>query len=167
MGGGGGAVWWWWWFVGDEPPPPPNSATTRIANPLFQDFRLGDVDAPRFVALLQVVDPGLLGEFTTGGRPTGATPLHLLVSGKDKELERVEIIKEMLRLSASPSLKMRSNGASPLHRAAGTGAKHIVQELLSARAHVNAVNNAGATPLDACYRSSGEAATFINLFNSI
>ena len=129
----------------------------------MEDFRLGTVDAQRLIALLRVVDPALLSEFTTGGRPPGATPFHMVCSGQDKQAERVEIIKEMLRLSASPSLKMRSNGATPLHRAAGSGARDVVEELLRSRAHVNLQNEAGATPLDACYRSSGKAAIFMKM----
>ena len=130
----------------------------------MEDFRLGRVDAHRLIALMKVADPRLLSEFTTGGRPAGATPLHMICSGVDNQVERVMILKEMIRLSASPSLKMRSNGATPLHRAAGTGATLVVQELLAARAHVNAQNDAGATPLDACYKSSGEAAYFLKMF---
>ena len=124
-----------------------------------KDFRLGTIDAIRFIALLQVVDNGALSEFTTGGRPSGVAPIHMICSGKDKQPERVDIIREVVRLSASPSLKVKGNESSPLHRAAGTGADKIVEELLRAGAHVNAVNDAGATPYDAALSCSEQAAT--------
>ena len=132
----------------------------------MQDLRTGRISCQRLMALLQVVDPGLLDECTLSGRPTGASPLHLLVAGKDHELERVEILQEMIRLTASPSMGMRSNGASPLHRAAGTGAKWIVKGLLTARAHVNALNDNGATPLDMCYLSNRKVAALMTIFTA-
>ena len=143
----------WWWFVGDSSAAAAVVAP-RIAQPM-QEFRKGNVDGQMLISLLQVVDPALLSEFTTNGRPAGATPFHLICNASDKELERVEVMREMIRLSASPSLKMRTNGATPLHRAAGSGARHIVEELLAVRAQVNLANNAGATPLDACSGSNG------------
>ena len=84
-------------------------------------------------------------------------PIHMLCSGKDHEQERCSLLREMIRLSASPSLKERTKGASPLHRAAGTGAVEIVRTLIELRAHINQPNDAGATPLDAAKRSNTEA----------
>ena len=81
----------------------------------------------------------------------------MVCNGADKAAERCESLREMVRLSASPSLKMKSNGASPLHRAAGTGAIEITKLLIELGAHVNAKNDAGATPLDAATKSSAKA----------
>ena len=107
--------------------------------------------------LMRSVNPLLLEEFTRGGRPAGVAPIHLVCSGKDHEAERCAILREMVRLSASPSLKEKTKGASPLHRAAGTGACELVRILLELGAHVNAVNDAGATPVDSASNSNAQA----------
>ena len=107
--------------------------------------------------LMRSVNPLLLEEFTRGGRPAGVAPIHLVCSGKDHELERCAILREMVRLSASPSLKEKTKGASPLHRAAGTGACELVKALIDVGAHVNALNDAGATPVDAASHSNAQA----------
>ena len=111
------------------------------------------------MAILRSCGPALLHEFTTGGRPAGVAPIHMLCSGRDHESERVDILREMLRLSASPSIKNKSNGATPLHRAAGTGSIALVEALLQVGAHVNATNNALATPFDAAL-SNGKVCIF-------
>ena len=103
------------------------------------------------------VDPALLSEFTRGGQPTGVAPIHLVCSGRDHEEERCMILREMLRLAASPSIKVKDSGATALHRAAGTGAAKILETLLQSKAHVNVQNAGGATPLDAATGSSKEA----------
>ena len=107
--------------------------------------------------LLRQVNPLMLDEYTRGGRPTGVTPLHMLCSGRDHEQERQMILREMIRLAASPSIRERTKGASPLHRAAGSGAVETVRTLIELRAHINQPNDQGATPLDAARRSSWEA----------
>ena len=99
--------------------------------------------------LMRNVPPSMINEFTSGGRPTGVAPIHLACNGKDHQPERCTIIHEMVRLSASPSLKVKGSGASPLHRAAGTGACDIVKVLIELGAHVSQTNEAGATPVDA------------------
>ena len=109
------------------------------------------------VLLLNQVDPALLSEFTYGGRPTGVAPIHMICSGRDHEEERCMILREMIRLAASPSIKERTKGASPLHRAAGSGAVETVRTLIELRAHINQPNDQGATPLDAAKKSSWEA----------
>ena len=107
--------------------------------------------------LMRNVPPSMINEFTSGGRPTGVAPIHLACNGKDHQPERCTIIHEMVRLSASPSLKVKGSGASPLHRAAGTGACDIVKVLLELGAFVNQTNGAGATPVDAARGSNTEA----------
>ena len=67
------------------------------------------------------------------------------------------MLREIVRLSASPSLKEKTKGASPLHRAAGTGACMLVQTLIELGAFVNQPNDAGATPWDAAHGSSEKA----------
>ena len=126
-------------------------------NPIGEDFRNSEVDAKTVVLLLNQVDPALLSEFTSGGRPTGAAPIHMVCSGRDHEEERCMILREMIRLAASPSIKVKESGATALHRAAGTGASKMLQILLEAGAHVNVQNAKGATPLDAATGSSGAA----------
>ena len=106
---------------------------------------------------MRSVDPLVLEEHTVGGRPTGVAPIHMLCSGRDHEQERCDLLRELVRLSASPSLKEKTKGASPLHRAAGTGAVEIVKTLIELRGHLNQRNDAGATPLDAASRSNAEA----------
>ena len=125
-----------------------------------EDLRLGTADGPTVISILRACDVHCLSEFTTGGRPVGVAPIHMLCSGRDHEQERVDILREMIRLSASPSLKNKSNGATPLHRAAGSGSKALVQALLDAGAHVNSLNNVGASPYDAAEKSSGEVFSF-------
>ena len=98
-------------------------------------------------------EPSMVNEFTSGGRPSGVAPIHLACNGKDHQPERCTIIHEMVRLSASPSLKVKGSGASPLHRAAGTGACDIVKVLLELGAHVDQTNEAGATPVRATSKS--------------
>ena len=106
---------------------------------------------------MRSVDPLVLEEHTVWGRPTGVAPIHMLCSGRDHEQERCDLLRELVRLSASPSLKEKTKGASPLHRAAGTGAVEIVKTLIELRGHLNQRNNAGATPLDAARGSNAEA----------
>ena len=116
----------------------------------FKDLRKSDVSAIDVIAILDAVHPNSLDEQTRGGQPAGWGAMHLLCQAGDHPDERVQLVKHMLELRASPSLKAHSNGATPLHRAAGGGAaKDLVEVLLEARAHVNAKNNNGSTPLDA------------------
>ena len=123
----------------------------------LEDLRLGAVSPNLIMLLLHQVNPLMLEEYTRGGRPTGVAPIHMLCSGRDHEQERCMLLREMIRLSASPSLKERTKGASPLRRAAGTGAVEIVKTLIELRAHLNLPNDAGATPVDAARRSNTEA----------
>ena len=108
--------------------------------PIGEDFRNSEVDAKFVVLLLNQVDPALLSEFTYGGRPTGVAPIHMVCSGRDHEEERCMILRELIRLAASPSIKVKESGATALHRAAGTGASKILQILIEAGAHVNVQN---------------------------
>ena len=119
-------------------------------------WRLGNCSAQELMVLMKILDPLMLSEFTTAGRPTGVAPIHLICGGADKEAERCTILLEMLRLSASPSLKIKGTGATPLHRAAGSGATEIVKVLIGVRAHVNATNDIGNTPLDVAVRCSSK-----------
>ena len=123
----------------------------------LEDLRLGAVSPNLIMLLLHKVNPVMLDEYTRGGRPTGVAPIHMLCSGRDHEQERQMILREMIRLSASPSLKEMTKGASPLHRAAGSGAVETVRTLIELRGHINQPNDAGATPLDAAKKSSTEA----------
>ena len=131
---------------------------------LIQDFRNGVASCQEVLLLLKHVDDMALQEFTSGGQPAVVNPVHMVCSGRDKEDERCEFLREMLRLSASANVKSQRTGCSPLHRAAGTGALMLVQTLLDMKAHVNAVNNSGATPMDTASNSSTEAYRDIHYF---
>ena len=105
------------------------------------------------ILLLRSLDPLALTERTGGGQPTGQAPIHLITSSADQMPERMEICRELLRLSASINAR-NIQGATPLHRAAGTGALEIVRMLLELRANHSIENERGATPLDGCLRSN-------------
>ena len=85
------------------------------------------------------------------------TPLHMICGGADRFPEREQIVRELLRLSASCNMRHRTTGATPILRAAGSGSPDLVQLLLEVRADANVPNNEGLTPLDAAARSNSQA----------
>ena len=111
-----------------------DSATSDNRNAIhivFEDLRLGNASPNDCIALLCAVDLACLDEFTMGGQPAGVAPIHMLCSGRGHELERVQVLHQMIRLAASPSIKTKTNGATPLHRAAGSGSEALTFALLS------------------------------------
>ena len=83
--------------------------------------------------------------------------MHMIVGGADRHAERSMIVRELLRLTASVNMRHRTTGATPLLRAAGSGAPELVSLLLELRADPNVPNNDGLTPLDAAARSNSQA----------
>ena len=114
----------------------------------LKDLQKSRVGLQNVMAVMDAIHPAALDEQTKGGRPDGVGAMHMLCQARDHPDERVALVNHMLALRASPSVKS-TNGATPLHRAAGGGAtEDVLRALLAARAHVNAVNDNGATPLD-------------------
>ena len=139
-----------------------NADGHNAAHVALEDFRCHTAAASQVILLLRSLDPLALTERTGGGQPTGQAPIHLITSGADQMPERMEICRELLRLSASINAR-NIQGATPLHRAAGTGAVEMVRMLLELRANHSIENERGATPLDGCLRSNWEVQYMIVL----
>ena len=122
-----------------------------------EDLRRQAMVPDMVLRVLRLVDADLLHEPTTGGQPTGSTPLHMVASFGDQQQARAEIVREMIRLAASVNTRHVATGASPLHRAAGCGNAEVVKALLDLRANVNQRNDVDATPLDMCAGSNFQA----------
>ena len=133
-----------------------NNTTTDGHNAVhlaIEEFRTNSAAVSQVLLIIQSVEPLALLEPTTGGQPVGQQPIHLITNGADQVDDRITITKELLRLSASINA-VNNVGATPLHRAAGTGALPLVKALLEWRARPSVENDRGATPLDVCVRSN-------------
>ena len=122
-----------------------------------QAFRTHVLSTSNLKPILSNAPRSCLDEYTESGRPAGVTPLHMIVGGADRSLERQEIVREFVRLKASVNMKHRTTGATPLLRAAGCGGPAMTKLLLDLLADPNIANNDGLTPLDAATKNNAEA----------
>jgi len=91
---------------------------------------------------------------TTGGRPMGYTPLHMVANGSDRLMVRAQLCQLLLerRVRVDPE---DNEGRTPLHLAAGTGVLDTAKVLVAAGANVHHLDNRGRNCLDKCTGSSG------------
>jgi ankyrin repeat protein len=90
----------------------------------------------------------LNGVTPDNGRPAGSMALHMACSGADHEEQRAAIVNTLLGRSVDIDARTTTCGSTPLMKAAGTAAFHLVGLLLEHRASVNAQNNRGQTAVD-------------------
>ena len=78
-----------------------------------EDFCTHTLVSDMVLRLLRLMDPDLLHEHTTGGQPKGAQPIHMIAGFGDQGEARADIVRELIRLSASVNASHSENGASP------------------------------------------------------
>ena len=83
----------------------------------------------------------------------GWAPLHILAQNKKNAQEKCDMITMLLEARAEVDVR-GNRGATPLFKAAGTGASAQAALLLQAGADVNLTNDEGTTAYDASWANA-------------
>jgi hypothetical protein len=109
---------------------------------LMEEVRRGEASEGLALSVLNAVPTGLLDAVTTGGRPSGATALHMVCGqGRDSSQLRCRLVRELAERRAELELR-DSRGATALLRAVGCQSPDVVAVLLEARANGLATHRA-------------------------
>jgi hypothetical protein len=105
--------------------------------------------------LMQMMDVARLGAKTTGGRMVGWTVVHMAANGSDCQLQRANLLQELLQRGVDPEV-LDEKGRTPFLVCAGSGAVDTARVLSQAGVNVHAVAADGRNAADRCLQSSGE-----------